>query len=207
VEQGNSRADQRCLHTLEAALESTLTGYTFHTSYRDNPVTISRGKVNYALLPVWLLNVKWNDGNYLFAINGQTGKVCGRLPASKGKAWAYFAKLAVPLSIAAAVLAQKLGEHAQLTTPVAYVPGFTEPFFQKALGLMLPALGIEGVKPGNYGRNIDGVLTGLGIGYAGILAAVKDAAGFNVVHITPFLKAVAFKCIIIKKFNSMEANQ
>ncbi len=105
VEQGNSRADKRCLHTLEAALESTLTGYTFHTSYRDNPVTISRGKVNYALLPVWLLNVKWNDGNYLFAINGQTGKVCGRLPASKGKAWAYFAKLAVPLSIAAAVLA------------------------------------------------------------------------------------------------------
>ena len=57
------------------------------------------------VLPVWLLNVRWEGEIYLFAINGQTGKVCGRLPASKKKAMAFFAKLAVPLSIAGAALA------------------------------------------------------------------------------------------------------
>jgi hypothetical protein len=54
---------------------------------------------------VWLLNVKWNGGDYLFAVNGQTGKICGQLPVSKGRAWAFFAKLAIPLSILAVILA------------------------------------------------------------------------------------------------------
>lgn len=105
VEQANERADKRCVYSLEAAFESTMKGYTTCIPYEDNIVSIERGKVHYALLPVWLLNVKWNGGDYLFAVNGQTGKICGQLPASKGKAWAFFAKLAVPLSILATVLA------------------------------------------------------------------------------------------------------
>ena len=98
VEQSNERADKRYIYSLEAALEETLIGYSSYSTYENNTTHIKRGKVHYALLPVWLLNVKWSDGNYLFAINGQTGKVCGRLPASKKKALLFFAKLAVPLS-------------------------------------------------------------------------------------------------------------
>ena len=105
VEEANERADKRCIYSLEAAFEGTMAGYTTRHPYDDNFATIERGKVHYALLPVWLLNVKWNGGNYLFAVNGQTGKICGQLPASKGKAWAFFAKLAIPLSILGAVLA------------------------------------------------------------------------------------------------------
>jgi hypothetical protein len=105
VEQANERADKRFIYSLEAAFEGTLKHYTTYLPYDENPISIERGKVHYALLPVWLLNVKWNGGDYLFAVNGQTGKICGQLPVSKGKAWAFFAKLAIPLSILAVILA------------------------------------------------------------------------------------------------------
>ncbi len=105
VEEANERADKRFIHSLEAAFAETMEGYSTFFPYDNNLISIERGKVHYALLPVWLLNVKWNGGEYLFAVNGQTGKICGQLPVSKGRAWAFFAKLAVPLSILATVLA------------------------------------------------------------------------------------------------------
>ncbi len=46
---------------------------------------ISEKDVKYAFLPVWLLSTKWNDQNFLFAMNGQTGKVAGVLPIDKVK--------------------------------------------------------------------------------------------------------------------------
>ena len=39
----------------------------------------------YTMLPVWMLNVKHKDKRYTFAINGQTGKVVGKLPMNKLK--------------------------------------------------------------------------------------------------------------------------
>lgn len=39
----------------------------------------------YAMLPVWLLNVEFNGKKYQYAINGETGKVSGKLPISKIK--------------------------------------------------------------------------------------------------------------------------
>lgn len=40
---------------------------------------------NYALMPIWMLTYSVGDKNYIFAMNGQTGKVFGSLPVSKGK--------------------------------------------------------------------------------------------------------------------------
>ena len=39
----------------------------------------------YALYPVWFLNYKYDDQNYMIAINGQTGKTDGYLPVDKVK--------------------------------------------------------------------------------------------------------------------------
>lgn len=39
-------------------------------------------EVNYAMLPVWLLNKEYKNKTYTFAINGETGKVVGKLPMS-----------------------------------------------------------------------------------------------------------------------------
>ena len=45
----------------------------------------------YAMLPIWLLNVEYQDKMYTFAINGDTGKAVGKLPMSKAKLAAYAA--------------------------------------------------------------------------------------------------------------------
>ena len=39
----------------------------------------------YAMLPVWLLNVTYKGKEYLYAINGETGKIVGKLPISVQK--------------------------------------------------------------------------------------------------------------------------
>ena len=60
---------------------------------------LKNGRVKYAFLPVWLLSTQWNGENYLFAMNGQTGKLVGNLPVSKGKFFGTF------IGIAAAIFA------------------------------------------------------------------------------------------------------
>lgn len=42
-------------------------------------------KATYALLPVWLINIDYLGKKYIYAINGQTGKIAGKLPMSVGR--------------------------------------------------------------------------------------------------------------------------
>jgi len=39
-----------------------------------------KSTVNYVLYPVWLMNTEWEDKKFIFAMNGQTGKMVGNLP-------------------------------------------------------------------------------------------------------------------------------
>lgn len=43
----------------------------------------------YVLLPVWMINVKYKDKFYTFAMNGQTGEFVGNIPIDKKKAFIY----------------------------------------------------------------------------------------------------------------------
>lgn len=97
AEESAQRADTRCEGTLVAALADTVEGYDFCTPVSQD-VTLHRGKVHYALLPVWMLTTKWDGKNYLFAMNGQTGKLVGDLPTSVGKFWGTFAAIAGALT-------------------------------------------------------------------------------------------------------------
>ncbi len=38
---------------------------------------------SYTLLPAWMLTYQYNGETYYFAMNGQTGKICGRVPMDK----------------------------------------------------------------------------------------------------------------------------
>jgi hypothetical protein len=67
-------------------------------------VNVRRGKVSYALLPVWMLSTRWNSNSYLFAMNGQTGRFIGDLPIDKGRYWTWFAKIALPVAAIMAFL-------------------------------------------------------------------------------------------------------
>ena len=78
------RANARCTASVEDALRDTVIGYSSCVTVSKD-VTVKPGRVRYALLPVWMLSTKWKDKNFLFAMNGQTGKLIGDLPIDKGK--------------------------------------------------------------------------------------------------------------------------
>ena len=97
VEDCYERADTRCKGSFVSALKETVVGYqTCSASQTD--INLKRGQVHYALIPVWLLTTKWNNQNFLFAMNGQTGKFVGKLPSSLGKAAGIFAAIAGAIS-------------------------------------------------------------------------------------------------------------
>ena len=103
IDQSKQRADARCEGTLETQLRNTVLGYQT-VMQRDKSVGIRRGKVHYALLPVWLLSTRWNGQNFLFAMNGQTGKMVGDLPVDKKKYWLTFFAIGLLLSVIGLVL-------------------------------------------------------------------------------------------------------
>ncbi len=71
-------------------------------------VSLRRGKVRYARMPVWMLNTKWQGKVFLFAMNGQTGRLVRCLPMSRAKFWGLFAAIAVPLSALTLLLVKLL---------------------------------------------------------------------------------------------------
>ena len=77
------RANERIKRSTEEAFASTVQGYTSVVPVSSN-INLQNGRARYALYPVWILNTKWNDQNFTFAINGQTGKIAGDLPMDKG---------------------------------------------------------------------------------------------------------------------------
>lgn len=66
----------------EEVLADTVKGYASVVPENTN-VNISGGKAQYALYPVWILNTTWKDKKYIFAMNGQTGKMTGDLPIDR----------------------------------------------------------------------------------------------------------------------------
>ncbi|MDD6033576.1 MAG: hypothetical protein PUC47_08880 [Oscillospiraceae bacterium] len=86
VKESGKRADRRCKQSMADLLQQDVTGYTSVT-LNSMKSSIRHGKVQYALLPVWMLSTRWKDQTYLFAMNGQTGKFIGEMPTSKSKFW------------------------------------------------------------------------------------------------------------------------
>ena len=103
VEQSRDRADRRCKSTLSSALRGTVVGYSTCNTVGER-IRLKRGRVHYALMPVWMLNTRWQGRDFLFAMNGQTGKLVGDLPVSRGRFWATFAAIAAPLSVLSTVV-------------------------------------------------------------------------------------------------------
>ena len=105
VDDSRDRADAHCRETLAQALRDTVTGYgTCIPEHED--ISLHRGKVHYALLPVWMLSTKWNGESFLFAMNGQTGKLVGDLPTDRGRYWGTFGAIAGVVTVALTVILQ-----------------------------------------------------------------------------------------------------
>ena len=88
------RANQ--VNSTAQALHETTHGYSeVNTLHED--INLSKLKAHYALLPVWMLHTRWKDNDFLFAMNGQTGRLIGDLPVDKAKVAAWFAAISLPL--------------------------------------------------------------------------------------------------------------
>ncbi|TCT12974.1 hypothetical protein EDC18_11048 [Natranaerovirga pectinivora] len=48
-------------------------------------VNINKENSTYVLLPAWIFTYKYKDKMYIYAMNGQTGKIAGNLPISKSR--------------------------------------------------------------------------------------------------------------------------
>lgn len=98
VEDTAGRIAERLINSMKENLRKTVNGYE-NVRIDSDAINIRKDTVNYAFLPVWILNTKWNDKNYTFMMNGQTGKFVGDLPVDKAKFWITFASIFVGLSI------------------------------------------------------------------------------------------------------------
>ena len=47
---------------------------------KSNSLDLKKINTSYIMLPVWMVNIKYNNKLYTFAMNGQTGKVFGEVP-------------------------------------------------------------------------------------------------------------------------------
>jgi hypothetical protein len=80
------RVDQRLASSLTESVSATLSKYDSFSLVSEGGGVTNR-VVHYGLLPVWLLNTSWNGQRYVFAMNGQTGKMVGDLPLDKAAFW------------------------------------------------------------------------------------------------------------------------
>lgn len=73
------RASRRMEKTAKEVIRSTVHGYD---EVEDGfySVKLSRRRTDYALLPVWLMRAEYENHEYMFAVNGQTGKTIGDFP-------------------------------------------------------------------------------------------------------------------------------
>ena len=78
------RARERIKSSVETEFAKTVTGYS-SVVMESSSVNIRDGKASYAFFPVWVLNTKYKNANYLFLMNGQTGRLIGRLPSDSAK--------------------------------------------------------------------------------------------------------------------------
>ena len=92
------RISKRAENSIREELRKTVVGYSMISTKNEYYDFENKG-IKYALMPVWMLSTKWKGQNFLFAMNGQTGKLVGDLPVDKGKFWGMFAAIAAPLSI------------------------------------------------------------------------------------------------------------
>jgi len=107
VEKSKERAVKRIKKTVETEFAKSVTGYA-SVKTESSTVGVENGKVSYSLFPVWILNTKYNKENYLFLMNGQSGRLVGRLPADPGKSWKYRIKIAGIIGAVSTLLIQAL---------------------------------------------------------------------------------------------------
>jgi len=102
AESGEGRIKQRVDQSIRDAIQSSMIGYTTVLP-TSRQLQVNHSKAKYVLLPVWVLNTKYNDKIYTFAMNGQTGKITGEFPACPKRTAGWFAGICAGVTLIATV--------------------------------------------------------------------------------------------------------
>jgi len=86
------RAKDKMTKSADALLSQSISGYSRVTTNSRN-INAQNTKTEYCLLPVWKYDYTYKEENYPFYVNGQTGKIIGKVPISKKKVFSYGATL------------------------------------------------------------------------------------------------------------------
>ena len=81
-------AQYRALESTKTEMLNSSSGY-IDKSVFQNTLKANQLKREYVLLPVWMVNIKYKNEQYLFAMNGQTGEFVGNIPLDKTKTVIY----------------------------------------------------------------------------------------------------------------------
>ena len=100
---GEERIHQRVNASMDSLISNSLIGYAtcIPTSRR---MQIQQGNANYVLLPVWMLYTKYQDKTYVFAMNGQTGKMTGTFPICPKRSAMWFSGIWAGVSALAGLI-------------------------------------------------------------------------------------------------------
>jgi DNA-directed RNA polymerase subunit RPC12/RpoP len=88
------RANERIRASVAATMRATVMGYSSVVPM-NTQIQLEHGKVRQVLMPVWMLNTRWQDKTYTFAMNAQTGRFVGDLPVDRGAFWKWLLGLTV----------------------------------------------------------------------------------------------------------------
>ena len=82
ADEDRERAAGRMRNTIYSHLKSTVGGALIG---EQKNIREQISNIEYVMLPVYMLNTFWRGKPYIFAMNGQTGKLVGDVPIDKGK--------------------------------------------------------------------------------------------------------------------------
>ena len=92
------RANERITNSTYEQFAQTVAAYT-STRVTSSNINLTDGNINYSFMPVWMVTAKWKDQQQMYIVNGQTGKLVGNLPVSKGRVAAYLFGIAAVIAV------------------------------------------------------------------------------------------------------------
>ena len=108
AEDMKNRIENRVRDYVNDEARSTMIGYQTLNILSSN-LNLTRKRASYALMPVWILNYQYKGKNYSFNMNGQTGRIVGKLPKSMAKIAALFSGVTAASALIFALLGGLFG--------------------------------------------------------------------------------------------------
>ncbi len=93
---------------IDSYIRSTISGYS-SVQFKYKNIHTKQLHSHYVLFPVWMVYYDYNNKDHTFAMNGQTGKVVGQPPISKGKVAAWFSGISGSAFVAMKLITFFLG--------------------------------------------------------------------------------------------------